>query len=80
MACRGLLAGLDKGLVEGIAARAPADMHGAVIAPPALFAAMGMLETLEVGQDMTEAPALGALRLPGIEIPRVTPDIDHAVD
>ena len=55
-------------------------MHGAVGAAPAFLAAMGIFQALEIGQHMAVAPALGPHFLPGVEIPGVAPDIDHAVD
>mgnify|MGYP001321875974 CR=1 FL=1 len=43
-------------------------------------AALLILCALEIGEHVAVAPALGAHFLPGIEIPGVAPDINHAVD
>ncbi len=75
-----LAARFDEGLIERIAAGAALHMHGAVVAAPAILAAMGMFHALEIGLNMAEAPARSTHLLPGVEVPGMAPDIDHAVD
>jgi hypothetical protein len=50
------------------------------VAAIGVCAALKALRAAEVGQHAAIAPALGAFRLPALEIERMPAHIDHAID
>ena len=75
-----LAAGLHEGMVERVRARAAGHVQWAGAPAPVGLASGAAFHPLEVGQDLTIAPAGGAHLLPGVVIAGMPPDIDHAVD
>src|SRR5579863_113444 len=76
----GLARRLDKGVVERIGRLAVTGRERALAAAVGIGAVAPAFGAAEVRQDVPVAPALRSFLLPTIEVERVAPHIDHAID